>query len=54
MILLFFVRKAFGDTQAEIAAEEGDTYLSPREIAQEMENHAFYLDSLNTESSYFE
>ena len=49
----FFVRKAFGNTQEEIAQEEGDTYLSPKEIAVEMERYDFYLDSLDETGSYF-
>jgi|GEM_PF-1059671 len=50
----FFVRKAFGNTQEEIAQEEGGTYLSPREIANEMTKYSFYKDTLAAPSSYFE
>lgn len=50
----FFVRKAFGDTQEEIAAEEGDMYLSPKEIASEMGRYGFYRDSLRAAESYFD
>ncbi|MBX2873318.1 MAG: hypothetical protein KTR30_14500 [Saprospiraceae bacterium] len=50
----FFVRKSFGDTQAEIAAEEGGTYLSPKELAAEMEKYPFYRDTLRAPASYFD
>ncbi len=50
----FFVRKAFGDSQEEIAAEEGDTYLSPKEIAMEMQQYPFYEQPLNPADSYFD
>jgi hypothetical protein len=49
----FFVRKAFGDSQEEIAAEEGDTYLSPKEIAIEMEKYDCYKDTLDSAASFF-
>ena len=49
----FFVRKAFGNTQEEIAKEEGNTYLSPKEIANEMTKYSFYKDTLATPSTYF-
>lgn len=49
----YFVRKAFGDSQEKIAAEEGDTYLSPKEIAAEMEKYDFYRDTLDHASTYF-
>lgn len=49
----FFVRKAFGDTQEEIAAEEGDMYLSPKEIVTEMEKYNFYRDTLDAPHTYF-
>lgn len=49
----FFVRKAFGDTQEEIAQEEGDMYLSPGEIAREMGKYDFYKDTLNAAGTYF-
>lgn len=38
----FFVRRAFGQSEEQIAAEEGDTYLSPHEILAEMEKYNFY------------
>lgn len=40
----FFVRRAFGNSEEEIAAEEGDTYLSPHEILEEMEEYDFYQE----------
>ena len=49
----FFVRKAFGDTQDEIAAEEGNTYLSPNELAREMGQYPFYRLPLPGPESYF-
>ena len=49
----FFVRKAFGNTQAEIEAEEGGTYLSPKEIAREMKKYDFYRDTLEAPAHYF-
>lgn len=49
----FFVRKAFGDTQEEIEAEEGDMYLSPKELAREMEQYSFYRDTLDAPARYF-
>ncbi len=49
----FFVRKSFGNTQAEIANEEGGTYLSPKELAAEMEKYPFYRDTLRSPDSYF-
>jgi hypothetical protein len=54
MTLLFFVRKAFGNTLEEIEAEKGDMYLSPGEIAEEMKKYKFYPDTLNAPESYFE
>lgn len=50
----FFVRKAFDDTLEEIMAEEGDMYLSPKEIEQEMAKYDFYRDTLPPPESYFE
>jgi len=50
----FFVRKAFGDTRKEIEAEEGDMYLSPKEIANEMKKYDFYLEPLDSVGIYFE
>ncbi len=38
----YFVRRAFGDSEEEIEAEEGDMYLSPPEILAEMEKYDFY------------
>ncbi|NJO02681.1 MAG: hypothetical protein HC880_14235 [Bacteroidia bacterium] len=38
----FFVRRAFGQSEEEIAKEEGDTYLRPREILIEIEKYDFY------------
>lgn len=49
----FFVRKSFGNTQEEIAKEEGGTYLSPKELAAEMEKYPFYRDTLRAPDSYF-
>ncbi|NRB46411.1 MAG: hypothetical protein HRU41_01980 [Saprospiraceae bacterium] len=49
----FFVRKSFGNTQEEIANEEGGTYLSPKELAAEMEKYPFYRDTLRSPDSYF-
>src|SRR5690606_6467285 len=49
----FFVRKAFGQSQEEIAAEEGDTYLSPKEISIEMEKYDFYQDALDSAHTFF-
>lgn len=49
----FFVRKAFGDSQEEIAAEEGDMYLSPKEISAEMEKYDFYQDPLDSAHTFF-
>ena len=49
----FFVRKAFGDTPQEIAAEEGGMYLSPKEIKQGMKVYPFYKDTLNPLHYYF-
>lgn len=49
----FFVRKSFGNTQAEIEQEEGGTYLSPRELAAEMEKFSFYRDPVRPADSYF-
>lgn len=49
----FFVRKSFGNTQEEIAQEEGGTYLSPKELASEMQKYPFYQDTLRPPASYF-
>ena len=49
----FFVRKAFGQSQEEIEAEEGDTYLSPKEISIEMEKYDFYKDTLDSAYTFF-
>ncbi len=49
----FFVRKSFGQTLEEIEQEEGGTYLSPREIAQEMKQYPFYRDTLTAPAHYF-
>jgi len=49
----FFVRKSFGNTQEEIAQEEGGTYLSPTELAAEMQRYPFYRDTLRAPASYF-
>lgn len=49
----FFVRKAFGDSQEEIAKEEGGAYLSPKELAAEMIKYDFYKDTLPSPDSYF-
>ena len=50
----FFVRKAFGNSLEEILSEKGDTYLSPLEIAEEMNKYDFYRDSLNPPEMYFQ
>ncbi len=49
----FFVRKAFGDTQEKIASEEGNMYLSPKEIAAEMDKYSFYREPLDSAHTYF-
>ncbi|HMQ64088.1 MAG TPA: hypothetical protein PKE06_25615 [Flavilitoribacter sp.] len=49
----FFVRKAFGDSQEKIEAEEGDMYLSPKELANEMTKYDCYRDTLNHPDHYF-
>ncbi|MCB0611360.1 MAG: hypothetical protein KDD12_26800 [Lewinella sp.] len=49
----FFVRKAFGDSQEKIAAEKGDMYLSPNELAAEMTKYDCYRDTLNPPGHYF-
>ena len=49
----FFVRKSFGDSKEEIEAEEGDMYLSPREIAREMAKYSFYQDTIRHADTYF-
>lgn len=49
----FFVRIAFGDTQKQIANERGNTYLSPNELADEMEQFAFYREALDAPEIYF-
>lgn len=51
----FYVRIHLGgSTQAEVEADEGGTYLSPKEIAKEMEKYSFYKDPLPPASSFFE
>lgn len=35
----YFVRRAFGQSEESIEKEEGDTYLSPNEILEEMEKY---------------
>ena len=50
----FFVRKAFGQSQEEIESEEGGTYLSPKEVAVEMEKFDFYKDSLDAPNTFFD
>lgn len=51
----FFVRIHLGgSTQEEIEADEGGTYLSPKEIAREMEIYGFYRHPLPPASSYFD
>lgn len=49
----FFVRKAFGNSRKEIENEEGDMYLSPKEIAKEMEKYDFYRDTLPHPNTFF-
>lgn len=49
----FFDRMAFGNTMEEIAQDEGETYLSPKEIAAEMEKFDFYKEPLNPPAHYF-
>ena len=50
----FFVRKAFGRSLDQVLYERGNTYLSPMEIATEMEKYSFYADPLNSAESYFD
>lgn len=38
----FFVRRAFGNSEEEIAAAEGGTYLSPNELLEEMGKYEEY------------
>lgn len=38
----WFVRRAFGQKDEEIEKEEGDRYLSPKEIVEEMKKYDFY------------
>lgn len=49
----FFVRKAFGDSQEEISQEKGGMYLSPGELAREMNLYNFYQDPVNPPEHYF-
>ncbi len=49
----FFVRKAFGRSLTEIENEKGNNYLSPGEIAIEMERYDFYQAPLPTPITYF-
>jgi len=38
----YFVRRAFGQSEEKIEEEEGDMYLSPKEILMEMEKYDLY------------
>ena len=49
----FFVRKAFGRSIGQIKSERGGTYLSPAELAEEMEQFPFYPYPLRSAESYF-
>jgi len=50
----FFVRKAFNNTREEIESEEGDMYLSSKEIRNEMAQYSMYTHELPDPESYFE
>ncbi|MDX1940878.1 MAG: hypothetical protein SFU99_10030 [Saprospiraceae bacterium] len=38
----YFVRRAFGQSKESIEKKEGDMYLSPNEILEEMKKYDFY------------